>query len=259
MFHKLFVFVSAGLLVSVAVAQTSQSSPEMMTGKLFVNGRISGTAFLVGERVILTSAHCLYNPSSRGLDRRDYTVGFCPGAYTNARGQWVTPHGSFRGVMPLGFHVSWWTTAKKIGQDVSTDEKKAMIGEDWAVITLDRSPRLGYFDIVSELPGHYIAKTDGIGYPAFAGGQQYRRKVDICFFDTDPNLVTMEDIVGRDFSGMSGGPYFFKAESGRWTAYAIHGWASGLSGAHQYHRRITSQIQERIYKFNNESADLAMR
>lgn len=257
MFRISFVFALIVLFVGVAAAQTSQSSPESMTGRLIVNGVESGTAFLVGERVILTTAHCLYNPS-KGFDRRNYTVVFCPGATTDAHGRLVTPHGSYRGVMPMGFHRSWWTTAQKIGQ-VSGDEKKAAIGEDWALITLDRSPRLGYFETNSELPGHYIAKTEGLGYPVFEKGRQFHHKVDIAFFDTDPNLVSVEDIIQRNYAGMSGGPYYYRAQNGVLYVYAFHGWSTGLTPTHQYHRRITSEIQDRIRKFSSESANLAMQ
>jgi len=244
----------------VCVALCGQLSPEeKMTGKLYVNGRNSGTAFLVGDRVIMTDAHCIYNPN-RGWDRKDYTVAFYPGASVNARGQLVAPYGSFKGVMPMGFSVEWWDLARMIDR-VKGDAQKQIIHGDWALVTLDRSPRLGYFDLTVDLPGFYIANTEGIGYPTFARGQPYRRKLDMCLFDTDPKLVVTEDIVDINYVGMSGAPYFFRhAETGRLTVYAFHGWASGKGNSHQWHRRITPEIVRRIEKFkNSESANLAMQ
>lgn len=247
------------VFVSVAAGQTAQSSPEMMTGRLAVNGKDAGTAYLVGERTILTCAHCLFNPG-HGNSEKEFGILFFPGATIDQNGRFVAPRGQYTGVEPMRFEKRWWTLADKTSRSNSPEyEERARA--DWAVITLDRSPGVGYFDLTTaELSKDELRGARGLGYAALANGRQWDDKVHFGEFKSDDNWFVCNGPVIQYAKGASGGPWFFrKADTGRWTAFATQMYAGAIDSTTWVHRRISWEILATVEKLAGESQKLAAR
>lgn len=234
-----------------AIAQL-QSTPEEMTGMLRVNGVDSGTAYLVSDRVIITCAHCLYNPDHgfRAWPVRPSMVEYCPCKTMDRRGQPIS-RGKFRGVRILWEERSWHRYADNSTalNHAGSAEYKERSRLDWAVILLDRAPSaLGHFVVSSdEVPGKYV--SGGIlelGYPRIARGMLRGGTVTGAGFYDEKEWFSADGLNVRDAQGASGGPFFYRNEYGKWVAFAIHNYAGSVHATNWAHRRITPEIVSAI-------------
>jgi len=238
MVPRISVCVFVLIFVSELFAQVDQTSPERMTGKLLVNGRDVGSAFLVGDNghkaAILSAAHCV--PGD--LRQSGVEIVFIPGAYRDRFGVVQAPYGRFVCGQTIRMNQEWF----KYKDCVEGDDYLTRARMDFVVLELNRSPRLGYFAVTTGEPNVALFTA---GYAKIANGRLWKGVAEQPeFFDSW--MFRCNGPVPKELKGASGGPFYFRNAQGRLIAFAIHTGVGLADDPRQGHRRITAEVVEQI-------------
>lgn len=183
-----------------------ETVPWRAVGKLqvaTVNLRAMCTATLVGPSMVLTAAHCLYNPRTRRNFRPDsvhFLIGYDGGRYAGHA---------------VGVSI-------ETGSDFDPGRPKETSGSDWALASIDK--KLGSPDRVLPI----LATPPEVGTTVVLGGYQQDHPL-ILTADTECRIVgRLLDPSGRTLlrhdctgtRGVSGAPLLVE-KAGRWFVAAI--------------------------------------
>ncbi|MEL6219326.1 MAG: CARDB domain-containing protein [Pseudomonadota bacterium] len=226
----------------VAVGDTTDE-PWRAIGKVIVTadaGVFSGTGFLIGPYHMLTAGHVVHSPAYGGDGR--------------ATGVEVS-FGAAGGLAPFGRAVATEWRALP-GWTVS-----ALPGEDWALVTLDRSvgTTLGVFELgANGADDFYDGLTATLaGYPGdLAGGQDLYASAGTIASGTAEQLFYNGTL--DTAGGMSGAPVWQTASAtGTRTAIGIHAAGvvdPGVPGAANVATRLTSDRIVQIEEWQGQDA-----
>lgn len=217
------------------------------TGKA---AKFSGTGFLVGPKLVMTAAHCLYPTDDDGVIYDKVTEAiFYPGRNGNS-----TPYGSAKGTVlhvPTKYKDSAPTYNKKY--DYAVMELNTAIGNTTGSFSTDANYIVGTEGVINPLNvtlaggGAFNSlKVTLAGYPGneTQNNKLYKHSGTASFENDDYIFSYTIDTEG----GQSGSPLYLK-QNGKFCVVGIH--ILGNSAAKQnYGRRITNAILQLVNKYN---------
>lgn len=190
-----------------------------------INQTVSmGTATMVGSKLALTAAHCVFDPSTKQA-YSNWTI--YPG-YNNG-----TYYGTATGWSTVYYSNDWMN-------DTTNSEA------DWALCVLNTSPGVGYIGVVKYTIGFTGLPITLLGYPAnssygYTGYQQYSSSGVVSIVLTNRFFHTAFQCLG-----FSGGPVL---RSDNYVAGVHTGSADSTGAGHAV--RINQNIFDLINNLNN--------
>ena len=180
----------------------SGQAPWRWIGRILRDGVPVCTAFVIGPRLVMTASHCIKR--AEGQLRGSYIFSADMGG-NRLKGQNFRPY--------LADWVSWSDHKHVPGQWYYSD--------DFALLRLKESlpEDFGYFNLAENLPSIETTKFISAGYPDHLGRMVHKSVDPSCTIHKASAYQLFHDCgITR---GNSGGPIFYKNESGGYTAVGV--------------------------------------
>lgn len=219
------------------VSQPWETHPLRCIGKVFVNlgqkNGCSGTGALVGPRVVLTSAHLLYDrkPEERGA--YPPSVSFTP-SYNKIRKMRSFPISRF-------FLCPGWK--EEVDKGDAQDYNKS-VSCDLAVLVLNAAPRTGHMGLCSD-ENSIPSVVQHAGYPGISNGVLFQHELDV---SVNGNILFARGLKHELYAGMSGSPLYFFSNGDHY----ICGVHANSNNEQSSHPRITSDLVKFIKKLDEQ-------